>query len=399
MKTTVILVRHAECVGNILKDEYVQARRSKPDHLPEYANSRLGLRGHVQSYLMGRDISEICGKTGGRVEEFFVSGLIRSWQTQGSASKAIKAEKVRLLWLPCLNELSKCNVVKQAQRIKDKLHAGAEFTLQDECELVNLVTYYRSFYELMYFFTSGDKPTEYWPLNFTFSVEAYLAFCVRYPEFAEGKTPDLKDGKGFQDFKAYLQETRQWLEEHLSSEWVRNALDEAKDLEEEISAMLIPCDDGEELEIYYKGEEMRIFFGRTFEGSVRGQIESAFRFAANLGEKMGSDESPIKVVITHAKRLIRLRQEIEGFDEAEYQRLAKLNSKDFPQNVSMTRYEYEDGRWTRIGEPYQLPKGLAIREGTRRLGFELERSDFESICAKLDLDPKEVEDPLLDRLS
>lgn len=389
MKTTVILVRHAECVGNILKDKFVQGKGPKPDYLPEYRNSRVSKRGRIQGYLAGQSLKE---QALAPINRYLVSLLDRPTETALSMTQltGLSSGQPILDGLCCLNELGKSPVVKVAQKLKDKLVSGEEISLEDKSEATMMLFSFIFFFAFLHKrYGQLESKHHAYDAGSQYAADAYLAYSIRYQKFGdlikslfklfnEGDEPLTKEDED------YIVHIWYWLERERAK---------PRSTPPDSTRMVITCDDGEELVLALDTEPkygLALDYQKAPSRSPKSMLELAF--------KEREDGRPV-VVITHAKRLIRLRQEIEGFDEAEYQRLAKLNSQDFPQNVSMTQYEYEDGRWTRISEPYRLPKGLAIREGTRRLGFELERSDFESICAKLDLDPKEVEDPLLDRLS
>lgn len=383
MKTTVFLVRHAECLGNVLKDLFVQGKGPRPDYLPGYRNSPLEPRGFLQSYLAGKTlVNHSC-----RVKRFYVSLQDRAMATAYAMANetALCPMGFGMYRLPCLNELSKSPLVKLAESFKEKIMLGIPGPDEEDGQKISrLVTSY--YYFVVSLFLDNGVTLLPRELHTPYLIEAFNSFVSYAPEFFEGRGPLVTPA-----YQEYLNLTWDWVkEEREKEEWLkfRNSGTVPP------PGIYITCDDGEDLDIEI----------RPRKGTGYIQLHRVPRRSqgpkAMLECYMYENPSDAQVaVVLHAKRLIRLRQEIEGFDEAEYQRLAKLNGQNFPQNTSITQYEYEDGVWTLIGEPYRLPRGLVIRDGTRRLGFQMVRSDFEAICTKLELDLKEVEDPLLDRLS
>lgn len=389
MKTKVLFVRHAECVGNVLKDEYVKGNGPKPDHLPEYRNSKVTKRGRVQGYLGGVALLE----AGVVPARYYVSLLDRPTETALAMSELVglRSGQPVICSLCCLNELGKSPVVRLAQRFKDMLASGVRLNEEDERLAKMMLLAYFLFFMLLHH-RYGDIRSDECATDGTssYGADAFLAYTVRYPEFGNliSSFFPLFSSSGVmrKEDEEYIVHIWHWLQKERRKPrpsdvpMIRDA------------DLAIICDDGEELFLTLDTGtlEVAMNYRKAPTRSPRGMLEKAFL--------EHEDCRPI-VVITHAKRLIRLRQELEGFDEGEYCRLVKLDGLNFPQNLSMTHYEYENGVWTLIGEPYVLPRGLIVVSGTRRLGFDLRRQDFETICGKLGFDPKEVEDPLLDKLS
>lgn len=404
MKIRAYLLRHGECYGNLEKIREL-AGGPKRSFLPGYKNTHLTDRGKIQTYLAGKYIDKL---SGGQIDGVVSSELIRARETSQSLSLALNRLANKVPLDVRLNEVEKCSILKLAKIIKNDLRAKLDpegygvpcvqtFSDGNELEFLSApareaLTKIRSGYDVFKTWLFGSDFANAYIDHFENQVMiAFRLFAGRHPGVLEGNLPQENT-----DLREYKTAILSWLKSQKTSgvlsglHW-RFYLSLASSRTMDPGMIYLDC-----------GDSWLLGFSRGREECTLSCIQDSSRmekFAIEMGYFHSHGGQNI-VFVTHAKRLIRQRRYCEGLGQSVFDELNQAQNLAFPQNASVTIYDYDfqNETYTLIGKPHQIPDKL-MYAGNRRVGFQMPRTEFDKICAKLELDPEKVYDPALDKLS
>lgn len=352
---TVYLVRHSECFGNLAKARMTKIKSLIMPNAPTFNNSDLTPRGRVQSLIGGEFLSR-----GGPADQFLFSNLNRS---KHSALHMANDGRNSFFFTPKLNEVIKNVFPSLTKKVIAMQSVGT-----GEDGWISATRSYSQFLRLTY----GERTCgNYYDLC---NVIGFLTFVDKFPESLEGKITVSGD------VRAFLSKMRIWLE-------VRRQLGDSF------------WDKNDPIEFGGEGEGiLHLHFKQQVHlMHTPDRYETAEAILLKTIRSMLREREGKLVVVTHAKRFIRLVQKLDGWKEDRVQKILGYQDERFPQNMAMVKYVY-DGRGLRRATELFLPDKLRYA-GNRRVGFCMPRREFEIICAKLHLEPNAIFHPSLDELS
>ncbi|MFA4955232.1 MAG: histidine phosphatase family protein [Patescibacteria group bacterium] len=394
MSLVLIVVRHPESEWNVVKNAAVESG-AKPLLLPGYSNTGLTPFGKVQAYLLGRFLRNTLGP----LKNFVISDTIRADQALDvmvrDAHLAGPGGWVRagtsLLMDPLFNELKKQTVLIEAEAIyRAAISKDPHDAHKKACEI--FASYFLFTLKL---YAKPEIVAKL--LRAEENLEGYAHFTANFPDYQERIAS--WSSRDFQpDEAACLNKIR---ESVLASRKCPSCHRGPADSPPEPGETRCPCDMSHPFAPIYL--ELQDNHGLGFvllpDGRVRcfpyetgdplGQIKEFFgKWLLSTGRY--TRRGPIILLISHAKRIVRMRQNLEGFDEQTAQQLLKAQGTDFPQNVSLTVYRSaKAGKWRKVGSPYMLPENI-VSLGGRKLGLTISPRRLKAICQRLGVDERQV---------
>lgn len=377
MPKQLIVARHPQSYWNVVKNASIKDG-TRSLLLPGYSDTGLTAFGKVQAYLLGRHLRERFG----RINFYFHSTLMRTLEaTLIMQKRSGLVDRKRACFNGVMDFIDELNdnmaVIGAAKRIAESIRTSR----QDIRAVLDSYSLFGSYLAFTMMFCRNNEGLAIEMLSSPHTVEAFIHFAA--------------------NFRDYLDRIRRWCvtgtleadEEVCLDRLLRYAIDkESKTSCSRIGFPIrIPLQDDHALAFVFDDKEPHVAVQRVQYYSPMGSLETFLKERLfNQDRLVWPRPDDTVLLLGHAKRIIRIRQILEGFDETEFNRLLKAQGTDFPQNVSLTVYENREYCWRRLGEPFALPDKI-VSLGARDLGLRLGPKELSTICRKLRLPYGEVE--------
>jgi hypothetical protein len=374
MPKRLLLMRHPQSKWNVVKNR--MARNGKqPIYYPGYSDTDLTALGKVEACLAGDYLYRRYGKIG----RFVRSHTKRTDQAENIIVWKSKMASLKKMQGVVLEQMCEISTRKMTELFRDLIEAIEEDPKSSKTVklIKKLYLEYLGFVFLLY---PNDEEKRWRMLFNQNTAEAFLFFKIHLVDFVV-ESDDASEAR-----KAYLAMTKYF------DKWRRIC---------EKSFVRGDRFDNKQFITFYVTDDMRIslFFGFE-DGDVKVGIDvqsvSEFYSTAveHLSKTLFEDTyydycGDTVLVIAHAKRIVHLRQALEGFGKDKLKFLLAAEGTEFPQNVSMVEYENCNNVWQRVGDPYFLPEGI-VSLGGRDLGLNISHQRLSAICKKLDIAYKDV---------